>query len=480
MKRIIGYTRVSSKSSEQLNALEQHKARLEAAGCTEIFTDIASRSRASRKGLETVLGIIERQECDEAIFIRIDRITDSPALLERAINICLKAKVAVRGLDDSIDFTTVGGRLHARILCNLARAEVERLAERVKHGHRHHRDRNAAYFAPFAYKKVDDRLELDHAPFLCILETREEFSRMMMGRMLIDLFLEHRTLRRTLRDWNSYFGIQTFSNTGKGNRQPRGKVGFGATSLTSWLTNPILRGHIAYGRAQKQNQKHQHQWDIRYNTHPDHRLMTEEEHQQIANILDWNAKHRGYALLAKDVHPLSGLIACQQCGGRCRIISFRLRTDSSVKYHSYQCKNYVLKACTMKRSIRETQAEDQVIQALCQRATELSAIAATSGTDTLDSPEILKLRAEIDYLKAAPGNRAAAIVASLEQELRDRLAEQERQQTTESSKQSLLETFADRQYWTTLSSEERRDIYRALVNRIVIQDGEIVQIEIMV
>jgi len=65
-------------------------------------------------------------------------------------------------------------------------------------------------------------------------------------------------------------------------------------------------------------------------------------------------------------------------------------------------------------------------------------------------------------------------------ELRDRLAEQERQQTTESSKQSLLETFADRQYWTTLSSEERRDIYRALVNRIVIQDGEIVQIEIMV
>lgn len=206
--RRIGYTRVSSNSTEQLHALDQHKARLSAAGCNEIYWDIASRSKHNRKGLNRVLEILERQECDEAVFIRVDRMTDSPTVLEKAITICLQSKVPIRGLDDHIDFTTVGGRLHARILCNLARAEVERLSERIQHGHEYHRQMNAAYFPPFGYKKVDQHLELDLTSFICLLETKEELSRAAIGYELVETFLRTRSLRGTLKQFNEKYGIR--------------------------------------------------------------------------------------------------------------------------------------------------------------------------------------------------------------------------------------------------------------------------------
>jgi site-specific DNA recombinase len=488
MKRIIGYTRVSSSSPEQLHALEQHKARLEAAGCTEIYYDIASRSRADRKGLNMVLGIIQRRECDEAVFIRIDRMTDSPSVLERAINICLESSIDIRGLDDNIDFTTVGGRLHARILCNLARAEVERLAERVKNGHAHHRNRNAAYFAPFGYVKVGDALELDYMPFLCLIEEQQELSKAAIGRDLIEIFLSLRSLRRTLREFNSKYGVHSHANRGSGNRQVRGKIGFHPSGLTAWLNNPILRGHLAYGRSYKQRQSYKDQWDVRRDTHSgiqadgsydpdkDHRLMTDEEYKQIEEILDWNAKHARNPFHGDIIHPLSGLIYCAQCRGNCRITYFSLRSDRSVKKYSYQCSNYHLKSCSQKRSVREFVLEQAIINALTERAETIAHLAELSS-EQITSPELQALRAELAYYEQAPGNRATAIVADLRQQIQ----EFQYQKSTVNYQQSanrelLLRIFGDRLFWKTLLPEEKRDIYRKLVDRVMMRDGQVVSV----
>lgn len=87
--RIVGYTRVSSNTPEQLHALEQQKARLWAAGCTEVYWDIRSRSISDRDQFQYVLGLIEQKACDRAIFIRIDRMTDDLVVLEKAIQVCL-------------------------------------------------------------------------------------------------------------------------------------------------------------------------------------------------------------------------------------------------------------------------------------------------------------------------------------------------------------------------------------------------------
>jgi len=492
--RRIGYTRISSNSLEQLQALEQHKARLKAAGCTEIYYDIASRSRSDRKGLNFVLGEIERGQCDEAVFIRVDRMTDSPVVLEKAITICLNSGIPIKGLDDNIDFSTVGGRLHARILCNLARAEVERLSERVKHGHQHHRDRNAAYFAPFGYIKVGDGLELDKAPFLCLLDGKQEMSRSEIGRDLITIFLECRSLRRSLRSFNEKYGIKTHVNPGKGNKQPRGKLHFGASGLTSWLNNPILRGHTAYGRSYKQRQKYKENWDTRHNTHSgiqpdgsydkekDHRLLTDEEYRQIEQILDWNSKHGGYSFKSKTIHPLSGLVYCEECRGNTVCMSYSLRTNREQKFYSYQCGNYRrTRSCTQKPIVREDVIEPLIITALLARSEEISNLAAMPEQET-ESPELKELRRELAYYQSAPGNRAAAIVTDLQNQITVLIQQGVRiTEDQEQNRDLLMACFSDRNTWEHLMTpEEKRDVYRALVSRVVIRDGQVERVELKV
>ncbi|MGF1566878.1 MAG: fdxN element excision recombinase XisF [Nodosilinea sp.] len=472
--RIPGYTRISSNSPEQLKALEQHKARLKAAGCTEIHWDIASRSRDDREGLNTVLSLIERQECDEAVFIRIDRMTDSPTVLEKAITTCLKADIPIRGLDDSIDFTTVGGRLHARLLCNLARAEVERLAERVQHGHEHHRKMNAAYFPPFGYKKVGQRLELDHEPFVCLLDSKEELSQAAIGFELVEIYLKTRSIRATLRFFNEKYGLHTFSGKGRKQRRQPKCLGFSMSGLTAWLNNPILRGHTAYRRAYKQRNSHKHLWDIRYDTHPEHRLMSEEEYKAIDSTLDWNAKHRSWQPPSTyQVHPLSGLVRCAECRGYCKTIRFQLRTNPSVKKHNYQCSNYQTKSCTQKRSLRDEVIEQSVIEALVKRAETLTAIAELPP-DNVDPPELRELKAELSFYENAPGSRAAGIIAELRHQVEDFQSRQREGNHQQSAQRELLiQAFGDLTYWKTLLSEERRDLYRALVDQVMLRAGQV-------
>ena len=472
--RRIGYTRVSSNSAEQLQALEQHKARLNAAGCDEVYWDIGSRSKHNRKGLNTVLEIIKQQECDEAVFIRIDRMTDSPTVLEKAITICLQSKIPIRGLDDHIDFTTVGGRLHARILCNLARAEVERLSERIQHGHEYHRQMNAAYFPPFGYKKVDQHLELDLTPFICLLETKEELSKAAIGYELVETFFSTRSLRGTLKQFNDKYGIRSFCRKTSNSRKSSQSLGFSISGLTAWLNNPILRGHIAYGRAYKQRNSHKHLWDIRYNIHPEHRIITDEQYQVIDSTLDWNSKHRSWRPKeTHQIHPLSGLVRCADCMSLCRGLAFRLRTDASLIRHSYQCSNYRLKACNQKKSLRNEIIELQVVQSLIDRAAQVNRIVEQTS-DKVDPPEIQKLKAELAFYKNAPGDRAAGIVLDIEQQIQNFRDSHNRSEGEQSARmRRLVHVFGDPQYWSTLPITERRDTYRELVNYVTIRAGSV-------
>jgi site-specific DNA recombinase len=478
--RVIGYTRVSSNSPEQLKALEQHKARLKAAGCTEIYWDVASRSKDDRQGLNIVLGLLEQKQCDRAVFIRLDRMTDSPTVLERAIRICLTSGVPVVGLDDYIDFETVGGRLQARILCNLAKAEVERLSSRVKHGYEHMRNNNQALHPPFGYRRVAGKMQLNQEPYLCLLEGQQELSQAEVARDLVELFLRHQTLRETLRQFNQRYGLQQFVTPGRANRKARRSMGFTPAGLGNWLNNPILQGHTAYGRHGKQQLRHQDTWDIRRNTHPDQVLMTEDEAQIIEALLKTNEQQRGWKpIKIERINPMSGLVYCGECRSYCPSTHYRIKPED-VRHNYYQCKAYSLRACTQKAMVKGYAIEDAIIEALTQRAQSISAIAQIPEVEQ-DPPELQALKVELAYYQDAPGSRAEAIVADLRQQIE---AYQQRRQVTTAvtseQRELLLQVFGDPIYWKTLKDEEKREIYRALVERVVIRDGKVEQVELRV
>ncbi|MGF1566877.1 MAG: fdxN element excision recombinase XisF [Nodosilinea sp.] len=478
--RVIGYTRISSNSPEQLKALEQHKARLTAAGCTEVYWDIASRSKDDREELNVVLGILEQKQCDRAVFIRLDRMTDSPAVLERAIRICLESGIPIVGLDDHIDFETVGGRLEARILCNLAKAEVERLSDRVKHGYEHMRNKNLALHPPFGYRRVKGKMELNQDLYLCLSEGRQELSQAEVARDLVELFLTHQSLRETLRQFNQRYGLQQFVTPGGANRKARRSLGFTPVGLGNWLNNPILQGHTAYGRQGQQRLRHQSSWDIRRHTHPDQVLMTADEAQRIEDLLRTNAQQRGWKpTKIQRLNPLSRLVYCGECRGYCPSTPYKLKPED-VRHNYYQCKSYTLGACPQKTMVKGYAIEDAIIEALIQRAGAISAIAQIPAVEE-SPPELQALRAELVYYQDAPGRRAEALVADLRQQIE---AFQQKRQVatvaTSEQRELLLQVFGDSLYWKTLMDEEKKEIYRALVERVAIKDGQVERVELRV
>jgi len=297
---------------------------------------------------------------------------------------------------------------------------------------------------------------------------------------MVEDFLQWLSLRKALRTWNTRFGLQTFRYRGKGNHQARGKLGFSIVSLTSWLNNPILRGHIAYGRSRRQRQRFENLWDVRPNTHREHRLLTEEEYRVVAKILENNFQNYEQDQGHTPVYPLSGLVFCGTCGMRCIKVNSRLLSTPDHYRHSYQCENYkTVRACSSKSSVRQEILEAALIEALCQKAEDLAAI-ATEPETAPESPEITKLREELEYYQSAPGHHAALLVQEIEQELEVLLARQNQVPEDKPDTQNILITLNSPLYWQTLTPEEKRELYRALVSRIVIQEGRVIKIELKV
>jgi len=46
-------------------------------------------------------------------------------------------------------------------------------------------------------------------------------------------------------------------------------------------------------------------------------------------------------------------------------------------------------------------------------------------------------------------------------------------QVDQANRELLLRCFSDRLYWKTLLDDEKRDLYRALVDRVVVKDGQV-------
>ena len=485
IKKCVGYCRVSSR--EQANnshALEQQQERVRLAGVEEILTDVDSGSKDNRPNWKKLQVMVGAGKISQIICTRVDRLTRSLPSLRNFIDLCNQYKVTLIALDDNIDGSTAAGKFHINMLGSLAEMETDRLSERTKHGHNFHRARQAAYFAPFGYVKDGDKLRLDHSPFLC-LGSGDEFSRAAIGRDLVEIFLTHQSLRKSLRIFNEKYGIQHFSTRGKGNSQARGKLGFGISGFTSWLNNPILRGHLAYGRTGAQRQSHSQDWQIVLNTHESDRLISDTEYLQIEKILNHNAAVGGYGFKSDTVHPLSGLVYCGECRGRCRVTNYRLRTDKTIRIYSYQCVNYHLNACSQKKSVRVDVIEPMLIAALVERSQQIFNEIHVDGVEIIPGIDALneQLR-QLAMMSQSPIINKA--IEDIKKEITQlRIQHNLKSATLYQEKTELAEIFADPVFWDTylklrLTPLELRSIYRRFCDRVYIRGGQVEIVNLLI
>lgn len=487
---IIGYARVSSREqAENSHALEQQIARLEAAGATHILSDVESGSRDTRPNFNELLDNCREQKCQEVVVTRLDRLTRSLPTLRRTLEVIQKSGVNLRALDDSIDLSTAAGKFHLNMLGALAEMEVDRLSERVRHGWEHLRNRQVAMNSPFGYCKVDDGHQLDHTPFLCLLETQKELSKAAIAAEIIQAFFAKRSLRGALRIINERYGIRTFAHRNKtgtkmGGLAARGLFRFSPTGLRSWLINPTLQGHTCYLRKRDGQHRQKKDWIIHYNTHPDQTLVTAIQAQEIDQILAHNKRVKGYGSTALK-YPLSGLIFCGECQGSCYSCSANVnfaKYGQSKKNYYFQCKNWRTRGCSQKKTIRMELAEAAVIEALINRAEAISDLAAQPVT--IEEPiELQQLKAQLQGLEQIPGYNPSLETAK--RELRSQIENlrhntRAQAQTHSTDRDLLLEITRDPSFWRTLPDPEKQQIYRRLVDRVTVKAGQVESVSLKV
>ena len=125
----IGYARVSTRDQHP----EAQRERLEATGCTRIFTDKgASGARASRPEWDRCLDRLEAG--DTLVCTKLDRIGRSVRNLMDVSSLLQERGVDLVCLDQPIDTTTAQGKLFFTILAAFAEFERDLIRERTRDG----------------------------------------------------------------------------------------------------------------------------------------------------------------------------------------------------------------------------------------------------------------------------------------------------------------------------------------------------------
>jgi DNA invertase Pin-like site-specific DNA recombinase len=500
-ERIVGYCRVSSREqAEETNALEQQKARLIAAGATEIFVDVQSGTDDARPKLKELMDLVASGQVNKVIATRIDRVARSLLKLHQVIDVFKESKTNLIILDQNIDLSSAQGRLMINMLGSLAEWETDLLSERVKHGMQHRRNQTLACpQAPWGYEVAEGKYVLDRSPFLCLMSDRPENYLDLKGddvvleqlpgrtvaelaRESVDTYIQEKSIRRTLVVLFNKYGIK---KTKIKTNSTQKIFYWTSTGFSFWLKNPVLRGHTVYLKREnvknKRIYKDPKDWMVLEDTHPEERLINSEEFEEIKYIVEVNAKigtgSLGTKALASNNHYhdyayQAGHIFCGECSSKCTV---RTVKGKGKDYSYYACR-YAKAGCSNCQCVKRTDIEAALIQNLVKQSKLLAEDGEQLDANTLSkSDRLQELEAKLAATEKIPG-----FDPDVEQ-LKDKLRQQIEEEVNSSSYSPLTNQTAEEiirggnnlMFWHTLSNDEKVNIFPRLVSKILIRNGEV-------
>jgi DNA invertase Pin-like site-specific DNA recombinase len=401
--KTVGYARVSRQEQAEGQSLEQQVARLLNAGCDEVIEEIASGRKDTRVEYSRLIKACRMGEVHCVVATRLDRISRNLKTAIGFVELLDSLGVELKLLDDSFNFATAGGKLHAGMLSLLAQFESDRLEERIKHGWQHLRDTARAINAPFGFIIKDNKFHLDNKPFLCLLEDKSELSKADISRDILKTFFIERSLHATLKVINAKYGIQKFKGSRRG---LRGIFQFSPAGLSDWLRSPVLEGHTCYLRVKDGKRQPRDKWEIIYNTHPDQTLIDVGQAGAIEAILNENRTERKSPFPSRK-SALSGLVYCAKCRSSCELHSGQRGKTPGYNYY-YQCNHATVNACDNRKMVRIEKIEQAVINALVRYK---NAVPALKGIEKVkQNPYHLKrtkLGKDLDFLIAMNSDNPA-------------------------------------------------------------------------
>lgn len=448
---IVGYARVSKKEqAEDSNAFMHQQNRLQAYGVDRIISDIESRTSDTRRGFLALKRLIEDQQAREVVVTRISRLSGNQMTLLQFQELYNQYKFTLTVLDETVDLSTAAGQLQYNILGAFSHHFIRELQEKSLQGYVDLRSRGVANpKIPFGYLRINERYELDP-------------SKIHICEDIINFYYQYRSLEKTSKLIYEKYKI---SFTGKG--------------IKLWLLNPVLCGHTPY---KKENR-------ILYATHPKHALLSDRQQQEIKEIIAYQARHWGAnSFQDKWVNPFGGLTFCGECD-RPAYVKVRKWKNSKgeqlvrAAYCSTRAGKYPGEQCSQRKTCNLNLIDKAVIDALVSKSQEIAGIIGEPIPST-EPPQILELRSQISQLKSIP-NPNPVIIKSIENmekqliELRSQLNYVLGEQHI--LKNDLVEVFQDPVLWDTvlkheLSDRELQSVYHKFIQKIIIQNGEVVEI----
>jgi site-specific DNA recombinase len=243
----------------------------------QVFTDndVSATKAKRRPEYELLLAAIEDRTIDALVVYDVDRLTRTPAELERFIDLADRHHTALASVGGEVDLATPQGRLTARIKGSVARHEVEQMSKRLKRKFQENAKVGKAHgVTPFGYRRGSPRDVIDPAEAEAI-------------RALYEMVIAGESLRSLAK----YLTDRGFK-TGRGN-EFRGNV------VGNMLRRPRYAGH----RTHERQIISKGAWDP---------IITQDTYDQALAVLSAPGRRHSRGLEAK--YLLSGIAQCGRCG----------------------------------------------------------------------------------------------------------------------------------------------------------------------
>jgi DNA invertase Pin-like site-specific DNA recombinase len=427
MRLRIGYARVSTE--EQADSLPPQIARLEAAGCDLVLSDIERGKNPDRQGLIEAMAMVRGGKASEIIVTRIDRLGRDAAFSDQLLGLAQGMGVVVRALDGGIIETlSPQGFLMARLTTGLAEMESRMLSLRIRKQFEQYRaqGRHLRRRLPFGYARGDGVHLVPHP---------ENWAHAL--RVLGDLrrLGSFAAVAYHLPNWCTW--------TPAGN------------SLQAWFTNPVIRGHIGHLLDKSSGKGWNRRWaEIHYDQHP--ALISEVDWRELADLLQRTRNRYAKVATLESSHGLTGLLVCSSCG-------HRLRRNTAQGVAWWRCRH---RLCSERGGVKETVVMPVVIKA-CVESAETLARAAAAPVD--DDPALIMKRRDLDATRvlASRNPYLASAVTAIEAEIRS----MERRERIPPDLLAYEAMMRDPQFFSGATPEQQRVIAGALIQWVLVGPG---------
>lgn len=365
--KVYTYTRVSTAMQIDGYSLDAQKARMKAFADYNGYEIVGEYEDAGKSG-KSIEGRLQfSQMMDDiksgkdgvsyVLVFKLSRFGRNAADVLSTLQVMQDFGVNLICVEDGIDSSKDAGKLMISVLSAVAEIERENIRVQTMEG-RIQKAREGKWnggFAPYGYKLVNGRLEINEEEAEAIRVIFEQYVNTNTGANGISKYLEDHGIHKIIRQ--------------------NGKTPlFDAALIRKILKNPVYCGKIAYGRRKTEkihgtrNDYHLVEQDNYLLTDGIHKPIVSEELWQTAQVKLLAQSKKYERVNGKDtkVHLLSGIVKCPVCGaGMYGNKSVKHKKDGTKykDFYYYGCKHRNMNRgykCDYKKQINEELLDNSV------------------------------------------------------------------------------------------------------------------------